>query len=85
MRYRHGKRATALFPGKEASAIRETVPAPPVRLNAQIKRLSITFTSSGKREFVPRDQVSPLLVAYCSFFPTHKLVFSRTFSSIKII
>ena len=31
-----------------------------------IERLSITFTSNGKREFVPRDQVSPLLVVYCS-------------------
>ena len=33
-----------------------------------IERLSITFTSYNKREFVPRDQVSPLLVAYCSLF-----------------
>ena len=24
------------------------------------------FTSNGKYEFVPHDQVSPLLVAYCS-------------------
>ena len=30
--------------------------------------ISVTFTSNGKREFVPRDQVSPLLVAYCSLF-----------------
>ena len=29
---------------------------------------SFTFTSNGKREFVPRDQVSPLLVLYCSLF-----------------
>ena len=32
------------------------------------ERLSITFTSNGKREFVPRDQVSPLLVVYCFLF-----------------
>ena len=30
-----------------------------------IERLSIAFTANGKREFVPRDQVSPLLVVYC--------------------
>ena len=33
------------------------------------ERLSITFTLNGKREFVPRDQVSSLLVVYCSLFP----------------
>ena len=33
-----------------------------------IERLSITFTSNSKREFVPRDQVSPLLVVYGSLF-----------------
>ena len=27
-----------------------------------MERLSIAFTANGKREFVPRDQVSPLLV-----------------------
>ena len=32
------------------------------------ERLSITFTSNSKREFVPCDQVSPLLVVYCSLF-----------------
>ena len=32
------------------------------------ERLSITFTLNGKREFVPRDQVSSLLVVYCSLF-----------------
>ena len=31
-------------------------------------RLSFTFTSNGKREFVPRDNGSPLLVVYCSLF-----------------
>ena len=31
-----------------------------------LERLSITFTSNTKREFVPCNQVSPLLVAYCS-------------------
>ena len=32
------------------------------------ERLSITFTSNGKRKFIPRHQVSPLLVVYCSLF-----------------
>ena len=32
------------------------------------ERLSITFTLNGKREFVPRDQVSSSLVVYCSLF-----------------
>ena len=36
--------------------------------NESLEKLSITFTSNGKREFVPRDQVSSLLVAYCSLF-----------------
>ena len=31
-------------------------------------RLSFTFTSNGNREFVPRDNGSPLLVVYCSLF-----------------
>ena len=48
-----------------------------------LERLSIEFTSNGKREFVPRDQVSPLLVVYCSLF-LHKLVVSRNFLSIRI-
>ena len=34
----------------------------------RIKKLSNTFTLNGKREFVPREQVSPLLVVYCSLF-----------------
>ena len=28
----------------------------------------VTFTSNVKREFVPRDQLSSLLVIYCSLF-----------------
>ena len=35
-------------------------------LLARSRRL--TFTSNGKRECVPRDQVSSLLVVYCSLF-----------------
>ena len=31
-------------------------------------KLNITLTSYGKREFVPRDQVSSLLVVYSSLF-----------------
>ena len=48
-----------------------------------IERSSFTFTSNGKREFVPRDQVSPLLVVYCSLLlgclcdPVIKWVFGR--------
>ena len=30
------------------------------------ERLSIAFAANGKREFVPRDQVSLLLAIYCS-------------------
>ena len=29
---------------------------------------NITLTSNGKRDFVPRDQVSSLLVVYCLLF-----------------
>ena len=37
-------------------------------LESGMERSSITFSSIGKREFVPGDQVSPLLVVYCSLF-----------------
>ena len=30
-----------------------------------IQRLRVTFISNSKREFVPRDQVFPLIVVYC--------------------
>ena len=40
----------------------------------QIERLRITFTSNGKRKFVPRDQVS-----------SHKWVVSRNVLSIRIV
>ena len=33
-----------------------------------LERLSNTFTSNGKREFVTHDQVSSLLVVYYSLF-----------------
>ena len=32
---------------------------------AKLERLRITFTPNGKREFVPRDEVFPLIVVYC--------------------
>ena len=35
------------------------------RLNVTVERLRFTFTSYGKREFVPRDQVFPLIVVNC--------------------
>ena len=33
--------------------------------DAGLERLRFTFTPNGKREFVPRDQVFPLIVVYC--------------------
>ena len=36
--------------------------------NQSLEKLSITFTSNGKRDCVPREQVSSLLVVYCSLF-----------------
>ena len=45
-----------------------------------IEKLSIKFTSNGKREFVPRDQVFPYPLFIIS---THKLVVSRIFFSPK--
>ena len=50
-----------------------------------LERLSITFTSNAKREFVPRDQVSRLLVVYCPLFLQINLVVSRNFLSIRIV
>ena len=46
--------------------------------NKIIERLNITFTSNGKREFKPCDQVSQLIniVVYCSLF-LHKLRVSQ--------
>ena len=35
---------------------------------ALIERLRIMFTSNGEREFVPPDQISSLLLVYCSLF-----------------
>ena len=52
-------------------------------LTVLIERLSITFTSNGKRELVPHDQVSVPIVIYCSSF-LHKLVVSCNFLSIRI-
>ena len=44
------------------------------------------FTSDGKREFAPRDQVSPLLVVRSLFIiSTRKLAVSRNFLSIRIV
>ena len=36
-----------------------------VRSFKLLERFRCTFTPNGKREFVPRDQVSPLIVGYC--------------------
>ena len=32
-----------------------------------LERISIAFTTKGKREFVPRDQVFPLIVVYYNY------------------
>ena len=45
------------------------------------ERSNFTFTSNGRREFVPRDQVSHLLVIYCSLF----LHISCNFLSTRIL
>ena len=42
-----------------------------------IERVSFTFTSNGKREFVPRDQVSPLLAVLCPLFSSFTQFFIR--------
>ena len=56
-------------------------------IHSRLERLNITFTSNGRREFVPRDQVSPLLVVYCLlyFISTPASVVSCNFLSIRII
>ena len=57
-------------------------------VNRAMERLNIKFTSNSKRKFVPRDQVSPLLVVYSSLFQPgvqHKLEVSRNFLSIRIV
>ena len=45
------------------------------------ERSNFRFTSNGRREFVPRDQVSHLLVIYCSLF----LHISCNFLSTRIL
>ena len=56
------------------------------RIDAEMKiereRLSITFTSNAKGEFVPRNQVSLRLLSIIS---THELVVSCNFLSIRIV
>ena len=55
------------------------------RICALIEMLSITFTSNGKREFVPRDQVSPFTCRLLFIISTNKLVVSRNFLSTRIV
>ena len=50
-----------------------------------LERLSITFTSKGKREFVPRDQVSSWACRLRFIISTRSLVVSRNFLSIRIV
>ena len=33
--------------------------------STKLERLRITLTANGKHEFVPRDEVFPLIVVYC--------------------
>ena len=50
-----------------------------------LERLIITFTSNGKREFVPRDQVSSWACRLRFIISTRNLVVSRNFLSIRIV
>ena len=49
------------------------------RICGLIERLSITFTSNSKREFVPRDQVSLYLSLTVHFFYTYIGCFKQFF------
>ena len=51
----------------------------------RLERLSITFTSNGKREFVPHDQVFPITRRLLIIISRHKLVVSRNFLSIRAV
>ena len=55
-----------------------------VLLNSSLERLSITFTSHGKREFVPLHQFSLFTCRLLFIISAHKLV-SRNFLSIRIV
>ena len=55
-----------------------------VLLNSSLERLSITFSSHGKREFVPLHQFSLFTCRLPFIISTHKLV-SRNFLSIRIV
>ena len=48
---------------------------------ASLDTLRFTFTPNGKREFVPRDQVFPLIVANCLLLQLTNKKFSRRFYS----
>ena len=38
-----------------------------------------TFTPNGKREFVPRDQIFPLIAVYCFLFVLKNKWFNASF------
>ena len=46
---------------------------------AVIERLRFTFTLNGKREFVPRDQVFPLIVVNCLLLQLKNRQFHASF------
>ena len=59
-------RFNCLLSGKALAKIKEIC----LRQVLTVERLSITFTSNGKREFVPRDQVSPITCRLLFIFHT---------------
>ena len=64
--FKMGKAVGSRF-GKSSKKIR-TLLVSLGKLRLPLDRLSITFTLNGKHGFFTRDQVSSLLVVYCSLF-----------------
>ena len=44
-----------------------------------IERLRFTFTSNGKREFIPRDQVFPIIAVNCLLLQLENKQFNASF------
>ena len=53
--------------------------------DGKIERLSFTFTPNGKREFVPRDQVYPLIVLNYLLLQLKKISSFTPVSYIRIV
>ena len=61
-KYREGHtEATSQKKGRRKPVVK----SPPVARPAILETLRSKFMPNGKREFVPRDQVFPLIVFYC--------------------